>query len=57
MRKPFAPNTRVIGRPIGPPRQAGWTADLRCGAATMIDGTPQKLGSDLVRILGEKQVR
>ena len=49
MRKLLAPNTRAIGRPVGPPT---------CDAvpATMIDGTPKKLRHDLVRLLGDRQV-
>jgi len=49
MRKLFAPNTRAIGRPAGPPSSDAVPA-------TMIDGTPTKLRDDLVRILGAKQV-
>jgi D-lactate dehydrogenase len=49
MRKLFAPNTRAIGRPPGPPR---------CDAVpdSLIDGTPFELREDLVRLLGQKQV-
>jgi D-lactate dehydrogenase len=50
MKKLFAPNTRAIGRPDGPPV---------CDAvpSAMIDGTPRELREDLVKLLGEKQVQ
>jgi hypothetical protein len=41
MKKLFAPNTRAIGRPAGPPS---------------CDAVPAALRDDLVRILGDKQV-